>query len=261
MGKIETFFLDIPFSQSPRKVWVYLPTGYEKRKKKYDVLYMFDGHNLFYDSVATFGKSWGMKAYLDYTQAQLVIVGVDCNHKGNARLAEYCPFPPVDTHLEPLPKIKAKGDITAHWFVNTLKPEIENRYRVHKDRKHVGIGGSSMGGLMSEYMIVKYNEVYSKAACVSPSTHFCYENLKSLIRQTKMHDNTMIYIDQGSQEVHGKRLFIDAMEMMLKMNRLYSLQGCQTYPHLTPGGHHTESDWERVVPVFLQYLFPDAFEK
>ena len=99
--------------------------------------------------------------------------------------------------------------------------------------------------------------MYSKAACVSPSTHFCYEDLKKLIENTTFHKDTKIYIDQGSQEVHGKRLFIDAVEMMLNINHLYSEQGCLTYPHLTPGGHHTESDWEKVVPVFLNYLFPN----
>lgn len=260
MGKIETLQLEIkPFSQSPRKIWVYLPEHYETSKKYYDVLYMFDGHNLFYDEVATYGKSWGLKNYLDERNAQLIVVGVDCNHQGNRRLAEYCPYKPVMSDLEMIPNIRYGGDITAEWFVKKLKPFIEKKYRVYKAREHVGIGGSSMGGLMSEYMIAKYNKIYSKAACVSPSTHFCYEDLKHLIRNSKMSPNTRIYIDQGSQEVHGKRLFIDAMELMLKMNRLYSIAGCDTYPHLTPGGHHTESDWERVVPVFLEYLYPELF--
>lgn len=259
MGKVETSRFPLPFSQSPRKVWVYLPDSYSKTKKHYDVLYMFDGHNLFFDEMATYGKSWGMKKYLDEVKIDLIVVGVDCNHYGNQRLVEYCPFSPAETHLEPLPKIKAEGKKTAAWFVNVLKPNIEKKYRVHKDRKHVGIGGSSMGGLMSEYMIAEYNDVYSKAACVSPSTHFCYENLKKLIRSHTFHHDTKIYIDQGSQEVHGKRLFIDAMEMMLKMNHLYNQAGCKTFPHLTPGGHHTESDWERVVPVFLEYLYPELY--
>lgn len=260
MGKVETFQLSIPFSQSPRKIWVYLPSSYKKSKKHYDVLYMFDGHNLFFDDIATYGKSWGMKKYLDESNIDLVVVGVDCNHIGNHRLSEYCPFPPVETHLESLPKVQAEGNITADWIVNTLKVTVEKKYRVHTDRKHVGIGGSSMGGLMSEYMIAQYNDVFSKAACVSPSTHFCYEDLKHLIRATSFHRDTRIYIDQGSQEVHGKRLFIDAMEMMLKMNHLYTEQGCHTYPHLTPGGYHTESDWERVVPIFIAYLYPDLYK-
>ncbi len=261
MGKVEEFSLAMPFSQSPRKVWVYLPDSYDQTKKKYDVLYMFDGHNLFFDEYATYGKCWGLKKYLDQSGIDLVVVGQDCNHRGNRRLAEYCPFKPVTTHLEDLPNIRAQGKVTADWFVNVLKPEVEKRYRVQHDRKHVGIAGSSMGGLMSEYMITAYNDVYSKAACVSPSTFFCYEDLKKLIRATDMHKNTMIYIDQGSQEVHGKRLFIDSMEMMLKMNHLYSEKGCSTFPHLTPGGHHCEADWERIVPVFLSYLYPNLYTK
>jgi predicted alpha/beta superfamily hydrolase len=262
MGKVEEFKLSIkPFSQSPRNVWVYLPDSYQTSKKKYDVLYMFDGHNIFFDNYATYGKSWGMKKYLDETNIDLVVVGVDCNHVGNRRLSEYCPYKPVITELESLPKIEPLGKKTAQWFVKTLKPRIEKKYRVHSDRKHIGIGGSSMGGLMSEYMIAKYNDVFSKAACVSPSTHFCYDDLMELIHNTKFHHDTKLYIDQGSQEVHGKRLFIDAMEMMLHINHTYNQQGCSTYPHLTPGGRHCEKDWERVVPVFLEYLYPNLYEK
>ena len=261
MGKVETFELEIPFSQSPRTIWIYLPDSYETSRKKYDVLYMFDGHNLFFDETATYGKCWGIKKFLDETNADLIVVGQDCNHRGNRRLAEYCPYTPVETELESIPKFRASGKTTAKWFAEVLKPETEKRYRVYKDRSHVGIAGSSMGGLMSEYMIAKYNDVYSKAACVSPSTFFCYEDLKKEIRKTDFHKNTKVYIDQGSQEEHGKRLFIDAMTYMLKMNRLYSEKGVLTYPHLTPGGHHTESDWEKVVPVFLSFLYPDVFEK
>ena len=261
MGKVEMFTLDIhPFSQSPRKIWVYLPDSYETNTRKYDVLYMFDGHNLFFDDLATYGKCWGIKDYLDKTGLDLVVVGQDCNHKGNRRLAEYCPYPPEKTHLEDLPKIRACGETTARWFAEVLKPETEKRYHVHKDRKHVGIAGSSMGGLMSEYMIAAYNNLYSRAACVSPSTFFNYEHLKKLIRNTDFSSDTYIYIDQGSQEAHGKRLFIDSMEVMLKMNRLYSERGCHTYPHLTPGGHHSEADWEKIVPVFIPYLFPDLIK-
>lgn len=261
MGKIELFSLSVPFSQSPRKVWVYLPDSYAISRKKYDVLYMFDGHNIFFDETATYGKSWGIGKFLDQTGADLVVVGIDCNHSGNMRLREYCPFPPVTTHLEDLPAIQAEGKKTADWFAYTLKPEIEKRYRVFHDRKHVGIAGSSMGGLMSEYMITAYNDIYSKAGCISPSTHFCFDDLKNLITDTSFHHDTWIYIDQGSQEVHGKRLFIDSMDMMLHMNHLYTEKGCHTYPHLTPGGHHCEADWERIVPVFIPYLYPHLFAK
>lgn len=261
MGKVEMFRMPINIGPTPRKVWVYLPDSYAYRKKKYDVLYMFDGHNIFYDQVATYGKSWGLKEYLDQTGIDLVVVGVDCNHKGDGRLSEYCPYKPEITHLEDLPQVPPLGRKTAKWFVEKLKPEIEKRYHVHSDRKHVGIAGSSMGGLMSEYMITAHNDVFSKAGCVSPSTHFCYSELSRLINETDFNPDTWIYIDQGSQEVHGKRLFIDAMDMMLHINHMYNEKGCHTYPHLTPGGHHCEADWERIVPVFIPYLYPHLFNR
>ena len=259
MGQIEEFTIPMEgFSQSPRKIWAYLPESYGHARKKFDVLYMFDGHNLFNDELATYGKCWGLKDYLDETQLDLVVIGQDCNHTGNRRLSEYCPDNIVDTSMEDLPRFKAKGADTAEWFAKVLKPYCEKKYHISKDRMHVGIGGSSMGGLMSEYMIAKYNNLYSKAACVSPSTHFNYEFIRDLIEHTSFRESR-IYIDQGSQEVHGKRLFIDSMDMMLQINHLLNEKGCSTYPHLTPGGHHTEADWERIVPVFLQYLYPDLY--
>ena len=98
MGRIEEFELPIePLAQSPRKIWVYLPDDYDESRKRYPVLYMFDGHNLFDDSLATYGKSWGIRDYLDGTHLPLVVIGQDCNHTGNARLEEYSPFQP-DSH-------------------------------------------------------------------------------------------------------------------------------------------------------------------
>ena len=154
MGTIETFTLsDKPLTQSPRRVWVYLPSGYEKDSRKYDVLYMFDGHNLFEDNVATYGRSWRLKDTLDRMKLPLVSVGQDCNHTGNRRLEEYCPVPldPNATfdNLVEARGLKSKGTITAKWFAEKLKPYCEEHYRIFRERSHVGIGGSSMGGLMS----------------------------------------------------------------------------------------------------------------
>ena len=64
-----------------RRLYVYLPRSYQKkRQKRYPVMYMFDGHNLFFDSDASFGKSWGLKKYMDLTNQDLIIVGIECNH-------------------------------------------------------------------------------------------------------------------------------------------------------------------------------------
>lgn len=255
MGEIKTFTLDIkPLKQSPRTVYVYLPNNYnEKRKIKYDVLYMFDGHNLFLDSVATFGKSWGMKDYLDQNNIPLVVVGVDCNHTGKKRLDEYCPLPvSEDSWIQP---IYPQGDITADWFANTLKPYCEKHFNIHSDRKHVGIGGSSMGGLMSLYCIAKYNDIYSKAACVSPTMDICLDELLNVIHESNMNKNTKIYLDFGSQEVKRKERFAFCMDELLQINHAFSNHNCSTYPNVVVGGTHSEASWETIVPVFIEYLY------
>ena len=65
----------------PRRAYLYLPESYEQEpKRRYPVLYMFDGHNVFFDDHATYGKSWGMKEYMDFTQTPLIIAAVECNH-------------------------------------------------------------------------------------------------------------------------------------------------------------------------------------
>lgn len=76
-----------------RTVYVYVPDeAQENPEARYPVLYMFDGHNVFFDSDATYGKCWGMKEYLESTNTPLIVVAVDCNHSpNNGRLSEYSP--------------------------------------------------------------------------------------------------------------------------------------------------------------------------
>ena len=76
-----------PFSGN-RVINIYLPNDYNERRKKYPVLYMFDGHNLFFDEEAAFGKSWGMKEYLEDNDTQLIVVGIQCSFEGNERMSE-----------------------------------------------------------------------------------------------------------------------------------------------------------------------------
>ena len=256
MGRIETFRLGIaPLKQGPRLVYVYLPNDYDTSDRIYPVLYMFDGHNLFSDETATYGKSWGIRDYLDSAGLPLVVIGQDCNHTGDMRLMEYCPLPvSTDTWF---PEGKVTGDITAEWFVSKLKPYCETHYRICSDREHVGIGGSSMGGLMSMYCIAKYNDVYSKAACLSSTMDITLEPLLELIQNSTIDPNTRIYMDFGSREVRSKNGFAEAVDRMLRINHEFQEKHCNTFPNVVVGGRHSEATWETLVPLFLQYLYPD----
>ncbi len=74
-----------------RRLHIWLPEGYENSEERYPVMYFFDGHNLFSDSMATYGKSWGLAGFLSRWHRQMIIVGIECSHEGNERLIEYCP--------------------------------------------------------------------------------------------------------------------------------------------------------------------------
>ena len=166
---VKKWFVKIPqlSGEAERRVYLYLPDSYEKQKdKRYPVMYMFDGHNVFFDSDATFGKSWGMNKFMNQSKKDLIIVAVECNHEGNCRLQEYSP---ITFENATLGKIKGKGRVTMNWLVNTLKPFIDEKYRTLPDRCNTIICGSSMGGLMALYGATVYNHVFQRAACLSPS--------------------------------------------------------------------------------------------
>ena len=110
-----------------RNAYIYVPDSYHRDKnKRYPVLYMFDGHNVFFDSHATYGKSWGMKEYLENTDTELIVAAVECNHSpDNGRLREYSPYDFSDPQFG---SFQGLGDITMQWFIHTFKPYIDTHY-------------------------------------------------------------------------------------------------------------------------------------
>ena len=115
-----------------RRAYVYLPDGYDyDDDRRYPVMYMFDGHNLFYDGHATYGKSWGLAEYLDSTRTPLIVAAVECNHDGNGRLSEYSP---VDFVMKNGDKIKGRGKKYMDWLVGAFKPYIDKNLRTLPDK-------------------------------------------------------------------------------------------------------------------------------
>ncbi len=249
---VETWYVDIPEfrEEQTRKVYVYLPESYFHQKNKcYPVLYMFDGHNVFFDSDATYGKSWGMEEYLDFAQSQVIVAAVECNHSPDyGRLKEYSPFDfedPEFGHIEGL------GETTMDWYSTVFKRMIDDKYRTLRDRKHTMIAGSSMGGLMSLYAVTVYNQVYSRAAALSPSLWTDSLFLDRMVRQSKIARDTVVYMDYGSKELGNhsrmKRSFQDmALALMDKNIHLTT--------RIIPGGTHCEASWERQLPFFMNTL-------
>ena len=235
-----------------RRAYVYLPTMYEHQPdRRFPVLYMFDGHNLFFDKDATYGKSWGLADYLDYTDTPLIVAAVECNtNPDNSRLSEYSPFDFYDHMLNR--KFEGQGKTTMDWYIKSFKPMIDRRYRTLKDRKHTFIGGSSMGGLMSLYAVSRFNDIFSRAAAFSPSMWVEPAQLITLLKNTTFHSDTVIYMDYGSAEL---RDFPTTLPSLCQVNNILMEHAVHLTSRIVPGGTHSEASWEKQLPFAMQTLF------
>lgn len=248
---IHTFNITIPplTGDLERKGYIYLPDTYDTGPdKKYPVMYMFDGHNVFFDEDSTFGTSWGLADYLKNNPLQMIIIAIECNHEGQSRLSEYSPF---DFYYEAVGNIKAQGKKYMDWLTGTFKPEIDNKLRTLKDRKNTTICGSSMGGLMALYGATVYNRFFNNAICLSPSLWIAPDKLYSMIEKSKINHETHIYMDYGSRELGNhdsiKEVLLNTTTLLLNKNVNATLR-------IIPGGTHNEASWAKQVPVFMKLL-------
>ncbi len=240
---------ELPTKQ-PRRLYVYLPHGYYSTDRRYPVLYMFDGHNVFYDDHATYGKSWGMKEYLTRTKLPLILVAVECNTEGERRLNEYSPWD-IDVIPE-LGHMEGLGRVTMDWMSGPLKQYIDSTYRTLTDRDNTLIAGSSMGGLMALYAVSAYNSVYSRAAALSPCFWIGGEKLHALLSETKYLDTTRVYMDYGTAE--DPQGNAEDIADMFKGAEELTRAGAEAAARAVHGAAHNEAAWEKRIPVFMDYL-------
>ena len=235
-----------------RTIFVYLPDDWQTSGRRYPVLYMFDGHNLFFDSTATYGTCWGLKEYLDQ-RPDFIVVAPDCNHEGNGRLVEYCPYDSDWSDIH-----HGTGKATMEWMVGELKPTVDAAYPTLPDREHTAIGGSSMGGLMSLFAVSAYNSVFSKAACLSPSVRFCMEDMLADIAAAAPMRDTRVYVSWGENETTTKAGLARYTNNAMCVVRALLAAGAQVYPYFQPEGAHCEADWCKQNPLYFDFLFGEG---
>ena len=235
--------------EKERKAYIWLPETYEKDTgKRYPVMYMFDGHNVFLDEDATYGKSWGMAKFMEENPRDLIIVAVECNHEGNRRLVEYSPLTYKNSEHG---SIKGKGSLMMNWMVNTLKPYVDETYRTLPDRKNTIIAGSSMGGLMALYGATVYNHVFQRAACLSPSLWVSPGKVLEMVARAHIRRDTSIYMDYGELEMFNHAA---TQESMISTAHLLLTKRVNLALRIVPGGNHSEASWEKQIPIFMDCL-------
>ena len=237
---------EIPQLNRNRRVRILLPYDYYTSKKSYPVLYLQDGQNLFGEGSA-YGN-WEIDKKMAILSAQskgdIIIVAID--HAEGDRLHEFAPY----TH----PKFgKGAGKKYANFIVRTLKPYIDRHYRTLPERQHTGIGGSSMGGLISIYAGLMYPEILGRLMIFSPSLWVSEKIYFDSIEFFNPLD-TKIYVYAGGKE---GQYMIPSVERLKEavFKQGWSPERLQFQLSTDPKGEHTEARWSKEFPRALEWLF------
>lgn len=246
--KLERYF---PAAGENRGIHLYLPDDYSESTERYPVLYMFDGHNLYFDSDATFGKCLGMKDFLDRWGKKLIVVGIACAAEDYKRVHEYCPY-----HIQSriYGDLRGQGDVTVDWIVGDLKPWIDRSFRTWPFREGTAIAGYSMGGMMSLFTVLRYNRWFSKAAVISPALLPAMEQFQHEIQGSALSPDTRIFFSWGTAEDSPEG--VRHLEQSIRhLEYLVQQKGVRTYLLRQEGGVHNESSWEHQLPVWMDFLW------
>ncbi|KAF2328200.1 alpha/beta hydrolase [Flavobacterium daemonense] len=227
---VSTFTIESPQLKTTKKIWLYLPEGYSASpKKRYSVIYMHDAQNLF-DAKTSFVGEWNVDEKLDSLKAPVIVVGIE--HGNEKRIDELTPYKNEKYG-------GGKADDYLDFIVKTLKPYIDKNYRTKTKAKNTTIMGSSLGGLVSYYAILKYPEVFGNAGVFSPS--FWFSNDIYTLTEQAPKNKTRIYFLCGDKEDENMVSDLHKMEKLLDKNRCYCLHLTKT--KIVPGGEHNEKLW------------------
>jgi predicted alpha/beta superfamily hydrolase len=251
LERIEQF--SSKFVTKKRDIVVYLPGLYTKRPDMhFPVLYLEDGQNLF-DPNTSFikGMYWHVGESADRVIAQgqvqpLIIVGI---YNTDKRLNEYTPT--RDKKLG-----GGRADKYGRMLVEELKPFIESKYRVLGGPEHTGLGGSSLGGLLTVYLGVKYPQVFGKLAVLSPSVWWNRRAILDYVEKAKMPSQPRIWLDVGTKEDTSTVANVTALRDVL-LSKGWQ-EGSSLHFQVFEGAQHNEDAWAQRVAPFLQFLFPVA---
>jgi predicted alpha/beta superfamily hydrolase len=241
------------FLTRARDVLVYLPPGYERdRRRRHPVLYLQDGQNLF-DGATSFvpGTEWRVDESAEAliragAVEPLIIVGI--YNSGPRRTDEYTPT------RDPRMKVGGKAHLYGRFLVEELKPFVDATYRTRAGVSDTGIGGSSLGGLVSLWLALGYPDVFGKLAALSPSVWWNGRMIVRQVESLRRRTRARIWLDMGTKEsrygVADARALRDAL-----VRRGWRLQHDLEYREVE-GGRHDESSWAERVPDVLRYLYP-----
>lgn len=242
----------IPQLDKTRRIWALLPYNYANSTESYPVLYLQDAQNLFNEE-STFGN-WEIDKKLallaEYGRGNLIVIAVE--HGDGDRIKEYI----FDNELV---TEDAEGKKYLRFITDTLKPFVDQKYRTKKDRDNTGIGGSSLGGLISIYAGFLYPEVYSKLMIFSPSLWVEPNNNFPLMRFGKAF-YTKVYLYGGEKEGSEMVDRIQKFESALQHWEMQDYFDFEVKTSINIEGTHQEFYWSQEFPRAIEWLYYDSLE-
>lgn len=239
----------IPQLNRNRRIWLYLPPDYATSTKRYPVLYMHDGQNLF-DVRTSFSGEWQIDESLNELFRKgdygCIVVGID--NGGSTRLDEYSPW--VNAQYG-----GGQGDEYTDFIVQTLKPYLDAHYRTQADRQGTAIMGSSMGGLVSMYAFAERQDVFSKAGVFSPAFWFAGdEPVKHVLAHPRQGDGRIYFLAGGAEPASVATNVRSVADAMTKGG----FSNNEIYVKTPTDGAHAEWFWAREFPAAYQWLFSNS---
>lgn len=240
------------YLRNQRDLIVYTPPGYyEQPWRHFSVLYLHDGQNLF-DGATSFipGMDWHVGQTADHfigigSVEPLIIVGI--YNTGKQRIREYTPTR--------APKLGGgRADRYAKFLIEEVKPFVDREYRTLSAAAHTGLGGSSLGGLVSLYLGLKMPQIFGKIAALSPSVWWNQRVMHRFLASAQVHARPRIWLDIGTCE--GSRIVQDVEQFRDVLLEKGWQFGLDLHYERIEGGEHNEAAWAKRVGPFLQFLYP-----
>jgi predicted alpha/beta superfamily hydrolase len=243
--------------QNERDLVVYLPPGYDQQaSRRFPVLYLHDGQNLF-DGATAFvpGMDWHVGETTDRmigtgAVEPLIIVGI--YNLGEQRIREYTPTR--------VPKLGGgRADRYGKFLIDELKPFIDREYRTLRDSANTGLGGSSLGGLVSLYVGLKFAQVFGRLAALSPSVWWNQRVMHRFAATVQAAPRPRIWLDIGTRE--GQQIVRDVENFRDVLVKKGWRSGYDLHYERVEGAEHNEAAWSQRVGPVLQFLFPAGNKK
>jgi predicted alpha/beta superfamily hydrolase len=239
-----------------RDVLVYLPRGYRRlSRRRYPVLYLHDGQNVFDAATSFSGVEWGV----DETAERLIkenliepLIVVAVANMGEERVHEYAPTRGViDAKAKRKKRSKGLARKYGHFLMDELKPFIDRKYRTNPGAEFTGLGGSSLGGLATLAIGVLYPQIFGRLMVMSPSIWWDDFAIYRLVDSIEQKPPLKIWLDTGTAEPgweQARELLNRFLEKGWKLHKDLQYMEAQ-------GGGHSEAAWAARVEPALQFLF------